>query len=313
MDGSGVWKLGLILLLAAGCQHQVMTVPNSRPLDSSNKSPTVDPSQIKPATAKSKDLPPLVWVSSGDFKAGEASAPDVSPDRRQHIRELARADYQQALKLDPKCVPAYQGLARLYSSMRETPLAIETYHKALTLAPNNAALWYELGMCHHSRKDLGPALESVSRAAKIDPVNRTFINAMGVVLAETGRYDESLQCFIRSGGEAMGYYRLARTLQRLQRPELGERYLQVALEKDPSLASSMAPPSGGSGAPASTAAVVQQTAYHAPASTDPNGSAVPIPPAPPRVLSMESSKSYQTPEQVLLPPPPPVNVQYGQP
>lgn len=299
MDGRGVWKLSVLLLLAAGCQHQVMTVSNSRPGDSSNKQPTIDPSQIKPATAKTKDLPPLVWVSSGDFKAGEASAPDVSPDRRQHIRELARADYQQALKLDPKCVPAYQGLARLYSSMREMPLALETYHKALKLAPNNAALWYELGMCHHSQKDLGPALEAVSRAAKIDPVNRTFVNAMGVVLAETGRYDESLQCFIRSGGEAMGYYRLARTLQRLQRPELGERYLQVALEKDPSLAST--PPT------------VQQTAYHAPASLEPNASAVPAAPAPPRVLSMETSKSYQPPEQVLLPPPPAVNVQYEQP
>lgn len=313
MDGRGALKLSVLLLMAAGCQHQVMTVPNSGRLPSGDKPPAVDPAQIKPAAAKAKDLPPQVWVSCGDFKAGEASARDVPLDRRQHIRDLARADYEQALKIDRKCIPAYQGLARLYTAMRETPLAIETYHKALKIAPDNAALWYELGMCHNSQKNFGPALECLSRAAKIDPANRSVINATGVVLAEIGRYDESLQCFIRSGGEALGYYRLARTLERLQRPELSQRYLAVALEKDPSLASTLAPSNGGDGAPRSAAPTVQQTAYQAPASADPNASVAPAPPAPPRVLSVESTRSYQPPEQVLLPPPPAVNVQYEQP
>ncbi|HTU22185.1 MAG TPA: tetratricopeptide repeat protein, partial [Gemmataceae bacterium] len=271
------------------------------PLSSTDKAPVLDTSKIKPASSKSKDPPPLVWASLADFKAGEACDAAVSMDRRQYLRDEARADYQKALKIDPKCVPAYQGLARLYSALHDTPLAIETYQNALKISPNNAALWYELGMCHHSRKDVGPALECLDRAAKLDPGNRSYVNGMGVVLAEAGRYDESLNCFSRSGGEALGYYRLARTLDRLQRPELSQRYLAVALEKDPSLASMLAPPN-------SAAAAVQQTAYQAPMV-----STAPAAPVPPRVISLEASQSHESPRQVLLPPPPAVNVQYEQP
>jgi hypothetical protein len=121
MDGRGTLKLSVLLLMAAGCQHQVMTVPNPGPQASTDKPPVLDRSKIKPATATMKDLPPLVWVSHGDFQAGEASAAQVPPDRRQQLRASARADYEQALKIDKKCVPAYQGLARLYTAMHDTP------------------------------------------------------------------------------------------------------------------------------------------------------------------------------------------------
>lgn len=305
MDGRGGVKLSVLLLLAAGCQHQVMTVPNPGPLASSGKSPVIDPGQIKPASTKPKDLPAQVWVSCGDFKAGEASASDVEPDRRQHIRDLARGDYEQALKIDRKCVPAHQGLARLYSAMRDTPLAIETYQKTLKIAPGNASLWYELGMCHNSQKEFGPALECLRRAAQIDPGNRSIVNAMGVVLAETGRYDESLKWFSRSGGEAQGYYRLARTLQRLQQPELSQRYLEVALEKDPSLASSVARATGRRGS-STPATAVEQTAYQAPA-------ACTAPAAPPANTPEDASAETPAAQQVILPPPPSVQEQYERP
>jgi len=291
MDGRGALKLSVLVLMAAGCQHQVMTLPNPGSLSSADKAAAIDRAQIKTAPAKSKNLPPLVWVSAGDYKAGEAArAADALPDQRQQMRDRARADYEQALKIDPKCVPAYQGLARLYSAMRDMPLAVETYHKALKIAPNNAALWYDLAMCHHTQKNVGPALECLSRASKIDPGNRTYINAMGVMLAEAGRYEESVNCFSRSGGEALGYYRLARTLERLQRPELSRRYLAAALEKDPSLASTLA-------ASKSAAPAVQQTAYQAPASQSANVCAAPAAPAPPRVISLQASQKFEPPQQ----------------
>lgn len=300
MDGRGVLKLSVFLLMTAGCQHEVMTVANPGSLASGDKSLALDHAKIKPAPAKPKELPPQVLVAYGDLKAGEASAAtDVLPDQRQHLRDLARVDYEQALKLDPKFVPAYQGLARLYTAMRDLPLAIETYHKALKIAPKNAALWYELAMCHNSQKNFDQTLNCINRATKIDPGNRTFVNAMGVVLAETGRYDESLHCFMRSGGEALGYYRLAQTLHRLQRPELGQRYLDAALEKDPSLASMLV---------ASNA--VQQAAYQADVAGPANGAEAPAAPVPPRVISMKASHDYQPPQQVLLPPPPTVNGPY---
>jgi tetratricopeptide (TPR) repeat protein len=314
MDGRGALRWGLCLLIAAaGCQHQVMTLPGSTPSSSPVGKP--DPSQIKKASAKLKDLPPPVLVSYGNFEAGEAFAARTGPDRRQQLCESALADYEKALSLDPKCVPAYQGLARLYTHMHDLPLAVETYRKALKLAPNNASLWFELGLCHNFQKNLGPALECLDRASRIDPGNRSYTNALGVVLAESGRYNESLKSFSRSGSEAMGYYRLAQTLDRLQKPELSRRYMEVAMQKDPSLA----PP-------------IQQASYQPAADPEPNMPpahfASPEPSPPPQVDSAEpsappspaadpgpSTPSAKTaspepsalPPQLLLPPVPQIN------
>lgn len=322
MDGRGALTWSAVLLLAAaGCQHQVMTLTNPGPLSATDKVAPIDPSKIKPASDKPKELPPQVWVSSGDFKASEAFDPNIAPDRQQHIRELARSDYEQALKRDPKYIPAYQGLARLFKSMHDTPLAIETYRKALQITPNNAPLWYEMGMCYHSTKDWGPALECLSRASHIDPRNHTFANAKAVVLAETGRYQESLGCFIHSNGEALGHYRLAQTLQRLQQPELSQRYLETALQIDPSLAATVAVHRGGNNPGNPAAAPIQQTAYqgasptpypaaHAAGSPAPDAPAS-TPPATPQIVSYSENPPPQ--QQILPPPPPPVNEQYEQP
>jgi Tfp pilus assembly protein PilF len=327
MEGRRVRTLGVCLLIAAaGCQHQVWSVPGSGPNSSgSNAPPPPTPAQVQKAPTKPKDLPPLVLVSSGDWKSAEAFAPNIEPDRQQPICELARVDYEKALKIDPKCVPAYQGLARLYKGMHDLPLAIETYQKALKLDPKNATLWYELGLCHNSQKNWGLALECLSRASQIDPGNRSYVNTQGVVLAAAGRYDESLNFFVRSNGEAMGYYRLAQTLQHLQQPELSRRYLEAAVHRDPSLAPATVQRNTSDVAVNPAPAAVQQTAYHAP--TIPPTQAVPeqvpqvitqkisIPEQTPQVISQNVSTPAQGPVQqppIILPPPPAIHVDYEQ-
>lgn len=303
MDSRGSLRLSVCLLIAAaGCKQEVVSLPSSTPLTSFWGNP--DPKQIKKMSPKPEDPPPLVLVSKGNFEAGEAVAERTGPDRRQQLCESARADYEKALAIDPKCVPAYQGLARLCTHMHDLPLAVETYRKALKLAPDNASLWYELGLCHNFQKNLEPALECLNRAARIEPGNRSYTNALGVVLAESGRYEESLKCFARSGGEAMGYYRLAQTLERLQKPELSRRYLEVALQKDPNLA------------PSIQQAAYQPTAYPEP-NVPPQQIVAPEPSAPssPAANPEPSAPPAQTasPEpsapapQLLLPPVPQIN------
>ncbi|HTU90550.1 MAG TPA: tetratricopeptide repeat protein [Gemmataceae bacterium] len=300
MDSRGALRLGVCLLIAAaGCQQQVLNVPNPGSISSTgNPAQTIDPSQIKKASDKPKKLPPLVYVTYGNFEAGEAFAARTEADRRQPLCDSARADYEKALKIDPKCVPAYQGLARLYKAMHELPLAVETYQKALKVEPKNAALWYELGLCHNSQKNVGPALECLDRAAQIDPANRSYANALGVVLAESGRYEDSLKCFVRSSGEALGYYRLAQTLRHLQQPELSQRYMEVAVQKDPSLAETQMVRSDRPDSANSPAPQIQQTAYRP--------AACPAPIVPP-VEFAPAAVNPPSPPQVILPPPPPIN------
>lgn len=285
MDCRGALSLCGLLLLAAGCQHQATNVPSPGTLSPSVAPPqTIDPTLIKKVSGKPKDLPPPVLTSSADFMAGEATSPKKTPAEAQQIRDQAQQVYEKAIQLNPKYIPAYQGLARLFNAMNERERAVETYQKALHIDGKNAVLWYELAMYHNAQKDWNEALDCLKRATKIDPNNRTYINATGVVLAEAGRYDESINCFARSSNEAMGCYRLSQTLDRLQQPGLSRYYLETALHKDPKLASTMNltpyPP-------------VQQTSYQRDA-TEPESE--PVAPAP--------MPSPQTQPQSMLPPPP---------
>jgi tetratricopeptide (TPR) repeat protein len=288
-------SLGLVLCLlggAVGCQHQVATLPQSSSMSLANQPPPPNPGQIKKASdVPAKEPPAAVLVSWGDFKAGEALAPSLSPDRQQQLRNEARQEYLRALTRDPKFVPAYQGLARLYTAMHDPMHAVETYQKALQIAPNNPALWYELGRSYTTAREFGPALDCLSRAVQLAPDNRECLSALGVVLAENGRLDESLGCFVRAGGEAMGYYRLARTLQYLNRAEQSQRYLAVALQKDPNLTSAQAMRSEMDGKPNPS---LQRAAYQE--ASVPPASFPLTPPAnvapPPQVLHVESSMTH---------------------
>ncbi len=185
MDCRGSLGLALCLLsVATGCQHQVTTLSPTSGSSTLNQGTPPDPSQIKAAPAVSKkEPPPAVLVSWGDFKAGEACSAEIPPARQQEIRDAARQDYERALKSDPKNVPAYRGLARLDTAVRNHARAIQTYQTALQIAPNNAALWYEMGMSHNYLRNWEPALQCLNRAAQLEPANRYYSNTLGIVLA----------------------------------------------------------------------------------------------------------------------------------
>lgn len=317
MDRRGGLGLALCLLSASlGCQHETKIISPGQLTPGAPGSPPIDPSKIQKVELPKKDPPPMALVSSGDFKVGEAFAADVPPQVQQLLRDEARQDFERALAIDPKCLAAYQGLARLYTAAQEHARAVETYQKALQIAPQNAALWYELGMCHNYQRNWGPALDCLGKATQLDPGNRSYMNTMGVVLAESGRPEAGLSCFVRANGEAMGCYRLAQTLQRLQQPELSRRYLELALQKDPNLATTLAmqsAPSNAQSAP-SNAVPIQRTSYEA-ASVPPTQMAQPMPAAAPapRVVHLDAVEDNRpAPQPIPVPPPPPVNLHYDQ-
>jgi Tfp pilus assembly protein PilF len=312
MDGRAALTLGISLLIGmAGCQHQAFTVPNSSPNALGSTPPPVPaPNQVK-KDSKPKDLPPSVLVSYGDWKSLEAFALGMDPSRQQVLSDEARENYEKALQKDPKCVAAYHGLARLHSGLHNYPLAVETYQRVLRLAPKNAALWYDLGVCHNYQKNWAPALDCLSRATQLEPSNRNYANTQGIVLAAAGRYEDSLNCFIRSNGEALGYFRLSQTLQHLQQTDLSRRYLEVAVQKDPSLAPQMTKLNQEDVAANDMPPAVQQTAYQAPSAAPAQDPAVSLP----QVISRSIPAAAQQPmrQPVVLPSPPSIGADAGLP
>jgi tetratricopeptide (TPR) repeat protein len=261
---AGLWAA------AAGCQHTTGSVPAP---------PGVPPAAVKPATpvaaaepppkddGKSKKaLKPETYCRFGDFKANEAEAPGATPAMRDLLREEARKSYQYALSLDPRCLAAQRGLARLYTASGDFSRAAAAYQKALEAAPKDAGLWYDLGVCWSRAREYDRAAEALARAAEIDPENKACADTQGVVLARLGRYDESLRCFARAHNEADAHYRFGLTLRKLGLADEARRHLEVAVEKDPNLQTARAVLAELS---SPQAPAVQPAGYTAPAGTAP--------------------------------------------
>jgi tetratricopeptide (TPR) repeat protein len=232
------WRKGLSLALglcgaAAGCQHQEMTLSPG----------AVPPGAIvqKAPTPTAKKIPSTdTLVKFGDFRVKEATGQQYEPAQRQALLDDARKSYQEAIKINAKCVPAYQGLARVYAMTDQYAKAVSQFQTALKIAPREAPVWFELGMCYKHMQEWDKALEAIRQAVQLEPENREYANALAVLLARAGYYQESLDMFSRVDGPAMAQYKLGCTLHYLNQPKLSRQCLSNALHENPQLSQAQA-------------------------------------------------------------------------
>jgi Tfp pilus assembly protein PilF len=217
-----------------GCQTATTQVAQSKEKiygysllkqDEPGKKPAKDPE--KPTVG--------MLLAAADYRSIESNNKTDAPLVQEEMRNEARRDYQKALQMDPKCLRAYQGLARLYLTMGDDQHAISTYQKALEVSPKNPQFWYDLGMCQCRQKEFDAGVVSLGKAVSLDPENRQYVNAQGYTLARMGRFDESLDCFTRVNGRARAHLNLALMLQHLNKTDLAREHLQQALQLDPKL------------------------------------------------------------------------------
>jgi tetratricopeptide (TPR) repeat protein len=230
------WSLALLGGMA-GCTSTGTNTTSTPPAPTPTPVQTarIEPDKIK----KESDLPkkdptPKMCVVWGNLAAGEADA-SRSPVDANEKRDQARKAYQQALKLDPNYLPAYQGLAKLYLALQDTEHAVATLQTALKHHPKDAAVYFDLGMIYCNRKEWAPALENLTKAAQLEPENRLYVNTLGHAQARAGKPDEALKTYLRVNPEAQAHLNVARMMMHLNQPELCRQYLQTALQKDPNV------------------------------------------------------------------------------
>jgi len=223
----------------AGCK-------TSTPTQTAAISQPLPPAPVTTVTLKKEEDQPkrapkaLTCASYGRFAADEADKPGISPVEAQEKRDVARKAYQQALRIDPKCLEAYQGLGRLYIAMKDYRAATKTYLEGQRHFPKEPSLYYELGMCHAQQKEWEPALQNLSKAAELDPEERFYNHYLGYALARAGRYDDSLKVFERLESEQEAHYHVACMLRHLNQLDLCREHLQTALLKDPQMQPALA-------------------------------------------------------------------------
>jgi tetratricopeptide (TPR) repeat protein len=133
--------------------------------------------------------------------------------------DLAKKNYERAIKLDRKYPEAINNLGTIYYSRNNYRKAIGYYKKALRYSGPSASIESNLGAAYFSKKDYKRATECYERALQLDPDIFEHHSTFGTLLQE------------RTIGERATFHLyLARTYAKSGAKERALMYLRKALE-----------------------------------------------------------------------------------
>jgi tetratricopeptide (TPR) repeat protein len=98
----------------------------------------------------------------------------------------AEAEYQAALKLDPRFVPAWANLADLRRLQGRETEAEATLREGLKLAPDAAALHHSLGLSLVRQQRRAEALRELKQATELEPGNVRYQYVYDIAVRELG-------------------------------------------------------------------------------------------------------------------------------
>jgi len=224
-----VRKLALMGCIAASCGGCI-TETKSMPVTSERVSNIKD---LKEAEFAKREAKPQTWVALGDLYLTKACDQAAAPAQQSAFFDEARKSYQKALEIDPKFVPAYLQLAKLYVHRDDPERAVGIYKRAIEQNPKMALLWYEEGMVHCGSKDLNAAVQCLAKAHELEPDNGHYATQYGLCLARLGRPQDAVTVLARVMNKAEANYNVARMMVHINQPELSKQYLQAALVERP--------------------------------------------------------------------------------
>ena len=101
------------------------------------------------------------------FNRGKAYLSKGDDDR-------AFADYNQAIKLDPKYAAAYSNRGSAYELKGDYDRAFEDYSQAITLNPKSASAYTSRGLAYERKGDYDRAIADYTEAVKLEPNNEMY-------------------------------------------------------------------------------------------------------------------------------------------
>lgn len=152
----------------------------------------------------------------------------------------ARSSYEKALKTNPKSTDAIIGLARLDQLSERFTQAEKGYQKAVTDSPQSTVALEALGLYYVSQKRYTEAIPCLQKAVQIDPLNKTYHYDLAIAYAGNNQHDVALTEMTKAVGEAVALYNIGYLLNEKGMQQEGNRYIQMALQKDPKLQPALA-------------------------------------------------------------------------
>lgn len=97
---------------------------------------------------------------------------------------LAKKNYEAAIKLNPKFSQAINNLGTIYYADRRYGKAVKYYKKALKIDSQSASIWVNLGSGYFARHDMKRAVKAYNRALELDPLVFERRSEYGTLLQE---------------------------------------------------------------------------------------------------------------------------------
>jgi tetratricopeptide (TPR) repeat protein len=134
--------------------------------------------------------------------------------------ELARQNYEHALKVDKKYAEAINNIGTVYYAQKRYRTAISRYKRALELAPGKASFWSNLGTAYYSQGKFALMMQAYDKAISLDP---EIFEHRGVVGTEM--QDRTV------ADRARYHFELARLYAKLGKDDLAMQYLRHSFEE----------------------------------------------------------------------------------
>jgi tetratricopeptide (TPR) repeat protein len=111
----------------------------------------------------------------GDGKAGQLTAAELVARGKDHYASQdynrAIADFDEAIRVDPKCAPAYLARGRAWARKHYRERELADCSKAIRLDPNNAAYWVARGESWSAQGQHVAAMADYDEALRLEPTN----------------------------------------------------------------------------------------------------------------------------------------------
>jgi tetratricopeptide (TPR) repeat protein len=160
-----------------------------------------------------------VYTASGQNTAVIANKIGIAYHQMTEL-ELAKRNYERAVKLDPKYSEAVNNLGTIFYARKNFRKAVSQYNKALKLKPQSASIYSNLGTAQFARKKYKQALEAYEKALSLDPEVFEHRGSHGVLLQERSVEER-----------AKFHFYLAKTYAKAGAYERALTYIRKALEE----------------------------------------------------------------------------------
>ena len=127
------------------------------------------------------------------------SAPAATPGRGRRNTTKRSVDYDEAIRLDPKNVLAFDNRGSAWRAKKEYDKAIKDYDEAIRLDPDVALVFNNRGSAWNDKKDYDTAIKDFDEAIRLTPVRLRVLQSSQRMEGQEGvqqgfkDYDEAIR------------------------------------------------------------------------------------------------------------------------